>query len=208
MAPWTPVALPPGLVASRRTRIVGRRYELAVMETVWESVEQGDGQVLLLGGEPGAGKTRLAAEVACALHEQGAAVLVGTATRDAGVPYQPFVEMLDHLFRSSAPGTLDELLDGSATELRRLSRHVDRHLPDAVERGEPAGDGRRDLFEAVAGLLRRMARDRPLVVVLDDLHWGQLPTVALLEHLVHSCVDSRTLVLATFRTTRRTGRRS
>ena len=50
-------------------------------------------------------------------------------------------------------------------------------------------------------MFRRMARDRPLAVVLDDLHWVQLPTLALLEHLVHSCLDTPTLVLGTFRTT-------
>ena len=86
MAPWSPVALPPRFVAARRTRLVGRRYELGVLESVWERVAQGAGQVLLIGGEPGAGKTRLAAETAGVLHEQGAAVLVGTATKDAGVP--------------------------------------------------------------------------------------------------------------------------
>ncbi len=64
MAPWSPVALPPRFVAARRTRLVGRRYELGVLESVWERVAQGAGQVLLVGGEPGAGKTRLAAEVA------------------------------------------------------------------------------------------------------------------------------------------------
>ena len=193
MAPWSPVALPPRFVAARRTRLVGRRYELGVLETVWERVAQGAGQVLLVGGEPGAGKTRLAAETAGVLHEQGAAVLVGTATKDAGVPYQPFAEMLDHLFLASEPGTLD-----AAGELRLLSRHAARHLPDPAE---PVGDGRRDLFEAVAELFRSIARDQPLVVVLDDLHWAQLPTVALLEHVVHSCLDTPTLVVATFRTT-------
>jgi predicted ATPase len=101
MAPWIPVALPPRFVAARRTRLVGRRYELGVLETVWERVCHGAGQVLLVGGEPGAGKTRLAAEAAGVLHEQGVAVLVGTATKDAGVPYQPFVELLDHLFLAS-----------------------------------------------------------------------------------------------------------
>jgi DNA-binding CsgD family transcriptional regulator len=193
MARWSPVALPPRFVAARRTRLVGRRYELGVLETVWERVAQGAGQVLLIGGEPGAGKTRLAAETAGVLHEQGAAVLVGTATKDAGVPYQPFAEMLDHLFLASEPGTLD-----AAGELRLLSRHAARHLPDPAE---PVGDGRRDLFEAVAELFRSIARDQPLVVVLDDLHWAQLPTVALLEHVVHSCLDTPTLVVATFRTT-------
>ena len=193
MAPWSPVALPPRFVAARRTRLVGRRYELGVLETVWERAAQGAGQVLLVGGEPGAGKTRLAAEAAGVLHEQGAAVLVGTATKDAGVPYQPFAEMLDHLFLASEPGTLD-----APGELRLLSRHAARHLPAPAE---PVGDGRRDLFEAVAELFRSIARDRPLVVVLDDLHWAQLPTVALLEHVVHSCLDAPTLVVATFRTT-------
>ena len=193
MAPWSPVALPPWFAAARRTRLVGRHYELGVLESVWERVAQGAGQVLLIGGEPGAGKTRLAAEVAGVLHEQGAAVLVGTASKDAGVAYQPFAEMLDHLFLTSEAGTLE-----AAGELRRLSRHAARHLPGAAE---PAGDGRHDLFEAVAALFRSLARDRPLVVVLDDLHWAQLPTVALLEHVVHSCLGSPVLVLGTFRTT-------
>jgi hypothetical protein len=193
MAPWSPVALPPRFVAARRTRLVGRGYELGVLETVWERVAQGAGQVLVVGGEPGAGKTRLAAEAAGALHEQGVAVLVGTATKDAGVAYQPFVEMLDHLFLAGEPGSLEV-----APELLRLSRHAARHLPDPVG---PAGDGRRDLFEAVAQLFRSIARDRPLAVVLDDLHWAQLPTLALLEHVVYSCLDGPTLVLGTFRST-------
>jgi hypothetical protein len=201
MAPWSPVALPPRFVASRQTRIVGRRYELEVLETVWERVAGGHGQVLLLGGEPGAGKTRLAAEAACALHAEGVAVLVGTATKDAGVPYQPFVAMLDDLLLGSEPGTLTDLLADGA-ELRRLSRHVDRHRPaDQPSAAEPTDGGRRDLFEAVARLFRRMARDRPLAVVLDDLHWAQLPTIALLEHVIHSSLDIPILVLGTFRTT-------
>ena len=54
MAPWSPVALPPRFVAARRTRLVGRRYELGVLETVWDRVRHGAGQVLLVGGEPGA----------------------------------------------------------------------------------------------------------------------------------------------------------
>jgi DNA-binding CsgD family transcriptional regulator len=201
MAPWSPVALPPRCLASRRTRIVGRRYELEVMDTVWERVVGGDGQVLLIGGEPGAGKTRLAVEAACALHEQGVAVLVGAATRDAGVPYQPFVEMLDHLFLTAEPGSLTELVTGAPHELRRLSRHVDRHAPDPAAPDQPLGDARHDLFEAVTGLFRRMARDRPLAVILDDLHWVQAPTLALLEHVVHAGQDTPTLVVATFRTT-------
>jgi predicted ATPase len=171
------------------------------MEDVWERVRRGHGQVVLLGGEPGAGKTRLAAEVAGALREHDVAVLVGTATKDAGVPYQPFVEILDHLFLNSEPGSLAELVADVAPDLRRMSVHVDRHLCGADASSEPAGDGRLDLFQAVARMFRRMAQDRPLAVVLDDLQWVQLPTLALLEHLIHSCLDTPTLVLGAFRTT-------
>jgi energy-coupling factor transporter ATP-binding protein EcfA2 len=120
MAPWIPVALPPRFAAARQVRIVGRRYELEVMETVWERVVQGHGQVVLLGGEPGAGKSRLAAELAGALHDRDVAVLVGNATKDAGVPYQPFVEMLDQLFLAADPGSLTDVLGDGGADLRRL----------------------------------------------------------------------------------------
>ena len=76
-----------------------------------------------------------------------------------------------------------------------------RHRPDLRGVAPESGDVRRDLFDAVAGLLRRLAKQRPLAIVLDDLHWAQLPTLALLEHVVHACPDVRLLVLATFRTT-------
>ena len=189
----TPVALPTRFAAARRARLVGRRYELEVLEGVCERVFAGHGQVVLLGGEPGAGKTRLAAEVACTLLEHDATVLVGTATRDAGVPYQPFAEMLDRWLLAVRPGELS-----LAPELSLLSRHAGRHLPDGVR---PTGEGRRDLFEAVAGAFRGLAEGGPLAVILDDLHWAQLPTLALLDHVIHACLDAPVLVLGTFRTT-------
>jgi DNA-binding NarL/FixJ family response regulator len=189
----TPVALPTRFAAARRARLVGRRYELEVLEGVCERVFAGQGQVVLLGGEPGAGKTRLAAEVACTLLEHDATVLVGTATRDAGVPYQPFAEMLDRLLLAVPSGELSV-----APELGLLSRHADRHLPDGAK---PARDARRDLFEAVSAAFLGLAANGPLAVILDDLHWAQLPTLALLDHVIHACLDAPVLVLGTFRTT-------
>ena len=195
MAPWSPVALPPRFVAARRTRLVGRRYELGVVEGVWERVCRAHGQVLLIGGEPGAGKTRLAAEVAgCAARagrrgagghgDQGRRGALPAVRRDAGPP----VPAPASRARWRAAG-------------RAAAAVPARRPPRRGRRPRPAGDGRHDLFEAVAALFRSIAQDRPLVVVLDDLHWAQLPTVALLEHVVHSCLDTPTLVLATFRTT-------
>jgi DNA-binding CsgD family transcriptional regulator/tetratricopeptide (TPR) repeat protein len=181
--------------------LVGRTPELEALERIWAGVEKGHRHLVFLGGEPGAGKTRLVAEVARALADHDIAVLFGRSSRDAGVPYQPFAEMLDRLFAEAAEGSLDHVLDDTAGELARLSTHVSRHRHDAGAPGARIGEVRRELFDAVSALIRALARDRPVALILDDLHWAQPPTLALLEHLVKVCSDARLLVLATFRTT-------
>ncbi len=120
---------------------------------------------------------------------------------DAGVPYQPFAEMLDQLFAGTVEGSLRHLVEGGAGELRRLSSHVVRHRLGVDNGGLVTGEARRDLFDVVARLFRGLAEERCLALVLDDLQWAQLPTLALLEHVVLTCPDVRLLVLATFRTT-------
>lgn len=172
------------------------------MEAVWAAVGHGARQVVFLGGEPGAGKTRLTAEIAHVLHDHDVAVLAGTCSREAGVPYQPFTEMLERLFAEPAEDALLRSLDdSSARELTRLSPRVARHRPDAQHTGGEVTEVRRELFDAVAGFLRRLSADRPIALVVDDLHWARPPTLALFEHVVRSCADIPMLVLATFRTT-------
>lgn len=177
-------------------------------------MEDGDGQVVLLGGEPGAGKTRLAVEVAGALHDHDIPVLIGAAGKDAGVPYQPVVEILDHLFEhapccGTRPGP-DEpsrdctarvcpLLLGLPYDLGRISVRAAGHRSPVAP--DTSGDVRRDLFDAFVLLLRRLADERPLAVIVDDLHWATQPTVALLKHVANATVDSRLLLMVTFRTT-------
>jgi len=198
---WQLPGLPPILTAARQQPIVGRRAELGTFETVWDEVTRARRQVVFIGGEPGVGKTRLLAEVAGALADDDVGVLVGHAVSDPGIPYRPFVEMLDRLFGAAAPGTLGELVGASqAAHLARLSAEVARHL-DVDDVGPPATSVRRDLFDAVSDLFRSLSRQRPLAVCFDDLQWAQLPTLALFQHIVATCADSRLLVVATFRST-------
>ncbi|MBV8292472.1 MAG: AAA family ATPase, partial [Mycobacterium sp.] len=200
MAQWVPPPLPAELMARRRGPLVGRAAELAAFEQAWERVESGNRQAVFIGGEPGAGKTRLAAEVAGTLADHGVAVLAGGSTAEADVPYAPFAEALDRLLTAGPPGSMTDLLGDAGPQLRRLSTQVDRHLPDTV----PATDvvtARQALFDALTGFLRRLAIDRPIALILDDLHWAQLPTLAMLEHVLIGCADVRMLVVATFRTT-------
>jgi len=198
---WTPPPLPARVVATRQAPLVGRRVELETLEALWPHVTAGHRQVVFVGGEPGAGKTRLIAEVAGALHDNGVTVLIGTSGLDAGIPYQPFTEMLDHLFTASPEGSLREVVGDKGRELQRLSAQVRRHCPELREGGSEAGEVRRNLFDAVASVFRALGEGRPLALVIDDLHWAQLPTVAMLEHVVQTCSESPMLVVAAFRTT-------
>ena len=171
------------------------------MEALWPEVTAGRRQVVFLGGEPGAGKTRLLAEIAGALHDNGVTVLLGTSGADAGVSYEPFAEMLDHLFRTTEQSFLASAIAGHENELSRLSPQVGRRWTGPAEAPAGAEGLRRDLFEAVAHIFRSLAATRPLALMIDDLHWAQLPTIAMLEHVVRTCSDSPLLVVAAFRTT-------
>lgn len=197
---WSRPPVPHRLRAAAQGPLVGRRKELAVLEEIWAAVSGGARQALFVGGEPGVGKSRLVAEVATILADHDVAVLLGTSGADHGVPYQPFVEMLDHLFATGPPGSVESLLGDTAAALSRMTPHL-AHLPAAAEAAGTVRDERRDLFDAIAGLLRSMTAVRPVVLVFEDIHWAQPPTVALLSHVVSVVSGAPLLVLATFRTT-------
>src|SRR5207237_9602253 len=99
-ASWFSPPLPARVAASRHLPLVGRRVELETLESLWSEVEQARRQLVLIGGEPGAGKSRLMAEVAGALHDRGATVLVGPCSGAGGVPYQPFSELPNQVVAS------------------------------------------------------------------------------------------------------------
>src|ERR1700752_401958 len=174
MAQWVPPPLPAELLARRRGPLVGRAAELAAFEQAWERVESGNRQAVFIGGEPGAGKTRLAAEVAGTLADHEVAVLVGSSTAEADVPYAPFAVALDRLLIGAAPGSMADPLADAGPQLRRLSTQVDRHLPDTVP-AQDVGTARQALFNALTGFLRRLAIDRPIALILDDPDLAELP---------------------------------
>ena len=105
MAQWVPPPLPAELMVRRRGPLVGRAAELAAFEQAWERVEGGNRQAVFIGGEPGAGKTRLAAEVAGTLADHGVAVLVGSSTADADFRTHRSPR-LDRLLMANSPGSM------------------------------------------------------------------------------------------------------
>jgi DNA-binding SARP family transcriptional activator len=189
-----PVPLPRRLAsdASLAPGFVGRSRELEVLHEAVKRVDFGERQVALLSGEPGVGKTALAAYLGSECHARGAAVLYGRCDEEMVVPYQPFAEALGHYVNHTG---LDGL-EGQFTDLKALVRPgaTGREVLDDQE----ADSQRFRMFAAVVGLLASASSDAMVVVVLDDLQWADRPTLLLLRHVSSAPLD-RVLVIGTYR---------
>ena len=164
---------------------------------------QGEGRrVVLLGGEAGSGKSRLVREFAAEAAREDALVLYGACDAAVRTPYGPFVEALDQLARVTEP---DRAASRARHRRRRAHAPAARppvrigELPPAVE-ADPDTERHR-LHTAVADLLAGVTRRRPAVLVLEDGHWADTPTLLLLRHLARAAGNARVLLLATFRDT-------
>jgi DNA-binding SARP family transcriptional activator/tetratricopeptide (TPR) repeat protein len=190
--------LPRPLHAAAGPAFVGRDAELAWLCERWMQLHDETPSAVIVGGEPGIGKTRLASELARAVHREGALVLYGRCDEGLAVPYQPFVEALRPYARAAGSDRLRAELGDLAPQLGRL-------LPELTGLGEPnhadPESERFALFEAIAALLEAMTRERHVLLVLDDLHWATNPTLLLLRHLIRSQRRLAALVLCTYRDT-------
>ena len=197
--PQPPVPLPTFLTDIGRI-FVGRDPEMDRLRQLWKEAAGGELRVAFVAGEPGIGKTRLAAELARALHDEGAAVLAGRCDEDLGVPYQPFVEALRHYVDHVAD--LSDRLGRYRGELVRLVPELTDRVPGlpAPLRSDPETERYR-LFEAVADWLTAASNEAPLLLVLDDLQWAAKPTLMLLRHVVRAAGAGRILMLGTYRDT-------
>ncbi len=195
-----PFPLPPALATSARDAFVARDADLARLMAAYRRAAGGERQLVLLSGEPGIGKTRLATELALRAHDEGAIVLYGRCDEEALLVQQPFVEALRHYVWGCPPQDLVAQLRRSGGELRRVVPELGDLIPDLPEplSGDPEG-ARSRLYEAGCSLLCAAARSAPVVLVLDDLHWADKPTLLLLKYVVRYPQQARLLVLGTYR---------
>jgi hypothetical protein len=181
-------------------RFVGRADALERGRRRWKRAAAGVRQILLVGGDPGIGKTRLAAELAREAHEDGATVLYGRNDAESLIPYQPFVTAVQHFMAHRDTLELPAELAPELSELARLVPALRRHLPERREPAAEDGETRRfRLFEAVTRVLARVAADAPTVLILDDLQWADTSTALLLGHLLQDVEPTRLLIVGTIR---------
>jgi tetratricopeptide (TPR) repeat protein len=202
---WEPVvstgiALPERLRELPATGYVGRVTERERLTELWEQAREGSPRVALIGGEAGVGKTRLSTNLAHAVHADGATVLYGRCDEDLGVPYQPWVQALGHLVKEAPQSVLDGHVERFRGDLARLVPPLGERVAELPPPRESDPETERYLlYAAIAGLLEQAGEHEPLLLILDDLHWADAPTLSLLRHVVSAGSTMRVMVLGTYR---------
>ena len=179
---------------------VGRERELERLREAVDGAIGGRGSLQLLVGEPGIGKTRAAEELATYAQVSGARVYWGRCREDEGAPsYWPWVQAVRSYVRDTDPVALAWQLGAGAAEVAQLVPEVAEKLDIEPAKAGESEEARFRLFDSVTNLLLSAARDRPIVIVLDDLHWADEPSLLLLRFAARELGSSGLLVLGTYR---------
>src|SRR3954452_18644645 len=181
--------------------MIGRGAELAALSDARERAASGTPAVVLIGGESGVGKSRLVAAFNEELGRNGDLVLTGECIElsEGEIPFAPAVSALRRLARDLDETQLDAVFGEASTELIRLFPEVARGAipgPQSIGLGSV---GQARLFEFLLGIFQRLAEERPVTLVIEDLHWADRSTRDLLFFLMRSMRDERLLLVVTYR---------
>ena len=193
----------PGFVDTNPSfAFAGRAEQLEALRTAWKEAIEQRCQAVLISGEPGVGKTRLVTEFVRTAHDDGGVVLWGRCDEELEVPYQPFAEALRLFVASIDDERLRADLGPFAADLSLIVPDLAKRIPGLTI--QPIGDPdaeRHRLFEAVGDAFSVIARTDAVVLVLDDIHWADKPSLLLLRYLLRRGEPIRLLILGTYRDT-------
>lgn len=184
-----------------RGPLLGREAELERGRAALDRALQGQPRFLVLLGAPGIGKTRLGEELAAEARRQGALVLMGRGLESDQEPaFWPWVQILRSYSATVESGALGSRLGSGAPDVAAMVPEIAERLPEVEPRsGMEPEQGRFAFFDAVTAFLARAAHERPIVLVLDDLHQADEASLLLLEFLAQELPPTRLLVVATCR---------
>jgi len=177
---------------------IGRRGELTSLSALMDRAQAREPAFAVIGGEAGVGKTRLVQEAVERAAAAGFLVLTGQCVElgAEGLPLAPLVDALRILARTLPPGELAEVLGPAGPVLARLLPEL---LPGAEARRPGEEIQKAQLLELVLGVLDRLSAARPVLFVIEDLHWADQSTLDLAAFLIRSLRGSRVMLAATYR---------
>ncbi len=194
-----PVAVAPQLSRGELS-FVGREGLRGELRELLEQTGRGHGGVVMLGGEPGVGKTRLTRQTGVDARQQGFEIRVGHCHEHGDLPYMPWVEMLEVVTRTRTPEELMSRFGEQASAIAQMAPALRRSLPELPPLPElPGAQQRWYLFKSVREYLLRVAAERPMLLVFEDLHWADESTLLLLEDAAEWVQGVPILLLGTYR---------
>jgi predicted ATPase/class 3 adenylate cyclase len=184
-----------------RGRLIGRDVEAKQLKLHWERAQQARGHLVLLSGEPGIGKTRIAQELIAHAQQAGSALLRGGCYEyEATTPYLPFVEAFRDWTHWTSAEQLRATLGSTAPEIAKFAPEIESKLGALAPNASlAASEERLRLFDNVARFLQTLAAARGLLLFIDDLHWADQGTLALLNYLLRRLRNDRVLLLGAYR---------
>ena len=180
---------------------MGRQREMGELKGCLEDALSGRGRLVTLVGEPGIGKTRTAQELTTYAGLRGAQVLWGRCYEEQGVPpYWPWVQAIRSYVRERGPDHLRSEMGAGAADIAEIVSDVRERFPDLppAPQLEPE-QARFRLFDSLTTFLRTASQRQPLVLVLDDLHWADQPSLMLLQFVARELSGARLLIIGTYR---------
>ena len=185
-----------------KSNFVGREREMEELRGVFGEALAGRGQLVMLVGEPGIGKTRTAEELVTAGQHQGAMILWGHCYEQEGAPpFWPWVQAIRSYVRAHDSGTLRSVMGAGAAHIAEAVPEIRERLPGLVP--PPALDSpeanRFRLFDSITTFLKNAAQNQPLALVLDDLHWADRSSLLLLEFVASEMANAYMLIVGTYR---------
>lgn len=181
---------PAELVIADDLPLTGRTRALEALDGRWRDAKSGQPAAAFVTGEAGIGKTRLVSTFARSCHTDGALVLFGSSDMEMAAPYRPFARALNDVRAAGAS-------QGIIERLRPL--FPQDQGADPLETGSAIGHERTELFDTVNEVLGSLSQTRPVLLIVDDLHWSNSATTLLLRHLLHHPPAGRVMILGTFR---------
>lgn len=180
---------------------IGREQETKELRVALNETLSGNGHLFMLVGEPGSGKTRMTEHLATYARLCNAQVLTGSCYEGEGAPpFWPWLQIVRSYAQEREPATLLSIMGPGASDIAHVVSEIKELLPDLAPPPslEPE-QARFRLFDSVTTFLKNASRRQPLVIILDDLHWADKPSLLLLQFLAREVKDACILVIGTYR---------